>query len=104
MADCLAQPQHGHATHLIAACTGLGHSSGAGLGFRRVRLRQHQEHVRCRPELFVELAILGLEATELHALERWWPQVATEKATSSQITALDGFRGDANAGDVLLRR
>jgi len=77
--------------HLDRGVAGLGHAgSGTRLGLRQLGSRVE---TRRRPELFMELAILRLEATELHALEQGQaPGGDRKNHQQPDHRAFDGFK------------
>ena len=78
-------------TDLDRGITGLGNTGGgAGVGFAQFGGRIE---TRRRPELLVELAILGLEAAELHALEQGQaPGGDGKNHQQPDHRAFDGFK------------
>ena len=103
--DRLAQIRSvGGIAHLDRGIASLGYTGGgARLGVGEFGGRVE---ARCRPELFVKLAILGLEATELHALEQGQAPGGDRKGHQQpDHRAFDGFKWRCQCHDVFpLRR
>ncbi|MNR39488.1 hypothetical protein D3C85_1577010 [compost metagenome] len=92
MVDRLAQVGGmGRLTDLNGGVTGLGDPGGsAGLAIAQFRSRVE---ARCRPELLVEPAVLGLEPGELRALDQGQaPGSDGKNHQQPDHRAFDGFK------------